>query len=1061
MARLPDEVVERIKREISVQRLAEARGIQLRRSGKELIGLCPFHKDTNPSLNIDPVKNVWQCKGACGKSGSVIDWVMLAEGISVRHALELLCRDYLPSAANATEPPPRKSTTVKLPPLIEHTANDKRLLEAVVEHYHETLKMSPEAQQYLVKRGLQSSEMVEQFRLGFANRTLGYRMPEKNRSAGAEQRGRLQQLGVLRENGREHLRGSIVIPIFNREGEVVQMYGRKIAPRHLLREDTAEHLYLPGPHRGVWNEAALIASKEIILCEALIDALTFWCAGYRHVTSSYGVNGFTDEIKAAFRKHGTKRIYIAYDRDDAGERAALKHAEELIGMGVECFRVQFPRGQDANEFALKQQPAAHWLGMYLQRAAWLGKGQRPTVAVIEPQPVKPQAQTEEETIEPAAKEEIPEPVTTPAEEKTTESVPPLAAKAEEPTTAAKEKISESNTTTVSEEPVSSLATPLPIAPLPTGTVVPARDVRIEVSGETVYVTMGERRYRIVDLGKNTAPGVLHVNVMVTSTSTRGETRLHVDRFDLYGARPRSLFAKQAAKELGHKEESIERDLARLILELEDLQREWLEKTLTPQEEKLEMTAEEKSAAMELLRDPRLLERVLEDFEKCGVVGEETNKKIGYLAGVSRLLEKPLAIVVQSASSAGKSSLMEAVLDFVPEEQRENYTAMTGQALFYMGQKNLKHKILAISEQQGADRASYPLKLLQSEGVLKIASTGKDPVSGKLVTHDYEVEGPVMLFLTTTAQDVDEELMNRAIALTVNEDREQTRAIHRRQREARTIEGHLLRRKRAKLISLHRNAQRLLRPITVVNNHDVGEFPDHMMRARRDHNKLLTLIEAIALLHQHQREIKTFADDGETLEYIEATEADVKLAQELADQVGLKPSLDELRPQTRKLLALITEMVKAECEHSEIAASQYRFTRRTVREYTKWGDTQLRQHLKRLEEMEYLVLRRGGNQGQLVVYQLPTSEEEANHSSNFAGSEGNFAGVNDDFAGGVRALRGPEQNGASPTLEMVSASTSRLRGNAYRGSEAAGLPQRAIVAEGKPNGHGLTRRAGVR
>ena len=362
---------------------------------------------------------------------------------------------------------------------------------------------------------------------------------------------------------------------------------------------------------------------------------------------------------------------------------------------------------------------------------------------------------------------------------------------------------------------------------------------------------------------------------------------------------------------------------------------------------------------------------------------------------------------------------------------------------------------------------WGLKLLQSEGVLKIASTGKDPVSGKLVTHDYEVEGPVMLFLTTTAQDVDEELMNRAIALTVNEDREQTRAIHQRQREARTIEGHLLQRKRAKLISLHRNAQRLLRPITVVNNHDVGEFPDHMTRARRDHNKLLTLIEAIALLHQHQREIKTFADQGETLEYIEATEADVKLAQALADQVGLKPSLDELRPQTRKLLALIIEMVKAECEHSEIAASQYRFTRRTVREYTKWGDTQLRQHLKRLEEMEYLVLRRGGNQGQLVVYQLPSSEEEANHSPNFAGSDVNFAGINDDFAGGVRALRGPGKNGASRTLETLSASTSRLRGNAYRGSADQHGPQNPIVAipkangAEKPNGHGLARRAAVK
>ena len=201
-----------------------------------------------------------------------------------------------------------------------------------------------------------------------------------------------------------------------------------------------------------------------------------------------------------------------------------------------------------------------------------------------------------------------------------------------------------------------------------------------------------------------------------------------------------------------------------------------------------MTAEEQAAALELLRDPRLLDRVLDDFERCGAVGEETNKKVSYLAAVSRLLAKPLAIVVQSSSSAGKSSLMEAVLDFMPEEHRESYTAMTGQALFYMGQKNLKHKILAIAEQQGAEAASYPLKLLQSEGKLNIASTGKDPVSGKHVTHEYTVEGPVMIFLTTTAHEVDEELMNRCLVLTVNEDREQTQAIHRKQREAQTLEG---------------------------------------------------------------------------------------------------------------------------------------------------------------------------------------------------------------------------------------------------------------------------------
>jgi DNA primase catalytic core len=1039
-----------LKREIAIERLVESRGIQLKRTGKNLMGLCPFHNDHNPSLSVTPSTNKWHCLG-CNKGGTVIDWVMQIEGVSFRHAAELLRQNHIPSAADANAKPPRISTVPKLPAPIERDADDRVLLVQVVNYYHETLKQSPAALKYLEGRGLKSAEMIETFRLGFANRTLGYRLPRRNRETGAELRGRLEKIGILRDTGHEHFNGSVVIPIFDVSGEVVQMYGRKITAG--LRQGTPLHLYLSGARRGVWNETALEASKEIILCEALIDALTFWCAGYRHVTTSYGVNGFTEEIKAAFRKHGTKRIYIAYDRDAAGERAAQKHAEELIEMGIECFRVQFPRGQDANEFALKNQPATKFLGMYLSSAAWLGKGKRPTVAVMEPQPVEEhepaptiQQPLEEDTIKPAAK---------PTEEENPEPVLPLAAQAgEEPTTAAKEKTS-------AEETFSDQA---PIAPLPTGTVVPARESRIEVAGETVYVTLGERRYRILDLKKNTAPGVLHVNVMVTTTSTRGETHLHVDRFDLYGARPRTLFAKQAAKELGHKEESIERDLATLILKLEDLQHEWMEKTLTPAEEKPAMTAEEKSAALELLRDPRLLERVLEDFEKCGVVGEETNKRIAYLAAVSRLLEKPLAIVVQSASSAGKSSLMEAVLDFMPEEQRESYTAMTGQALFYMGQKNLKHKILAISEQRGADRAAYPLKLLQSEGKLNIASTGKDPVSGKLVTHDYEVEGPVMLFLTTTAQDVDEELLNRAITLTVNEDREQTRAIHQKQREARTIEGHLLRRKRAKLISLHRNAQRLLRPITVVNNHDVGEFPDYMTRARRDHAKLLTLIEAIALLHQHQREIKTISsDDGDTLEYIEATEADVKLAQTLADQVGLRPSPDELRPQTRKLLALIAEMVRSECERSEIAANEYRFTRRTVREYTKWGDTQLRQHLKRLEEMEYLVVRRGGNQGQLVVYQLPTAEEETHRSDNFAGSEANFAGVKDDFAGASRALRGSGKNNASPTPERVSASTSRLRGNAYRETEDQAGPQNAIVvipkANGaeKPNGHA----AGVR
>lgn len=101
MARIPDDQLERLKQEISLQRLAEGMGITLKRHGADLIGLCPFHDDHEPSLVISPKNNLWHCLGACQCGGSVIDWVMKAEGVLFRHAVELLQADYAPSALAA------------------------------------------------------------------------------------------------------------------------------------------------------------------------------------------------------------------------------------------------------------------------------------------------------------------------------------------------------------------------------------------------------------------------------------------------------------------------------------------------------------------------------------------------------------------------------------------------------------------------------------------------------------------------------------------------------------------------------------------------------------------------------------------------------------------------------------------------------------------------------------------------------------------------------------------------------------------------------------------------
>ncbi len=172
----------------------------------------------------------------------------------------------------------------------------------------------------------------------------------------------------------------MVFPIIDpQSGRVTEIYGRKIGPQF---RGLPIHLYLRGEHKGVWNESALAACEEVILCESIIDALTFWCAGMRNVTCSYGVHGFTSDHLAAFRRHGTKRVLIAYDRDDAGENAAAKLWPRLTAEGIECFGVQFPKGMDANEYALKVMPASKSLDLVVRQRGVAWQSRRAGIAAV-------------------------------------------------------------------------------------------------------------------------------------------------------------------------------------------------------------------------------------------------------------------------------------------------------------------------------------------------------------------------------------------------------------------------------------------------------------------------------------------------------------------------------------------------------------------------------------------------------------------------------------------------------------------------------------------------------
>jgi hypothetical protein len=345
-------------------------------------------------------------------------------------------------------------------------------------------------------------------------------------------------------------------------------------------------------------------------------------------------------------------------------------------------------------------------------------------------------------------------------------------------------------------------------------------------------------------------------------------------------------------------------------------------------------------------------------------------QVCYLCGLSRKLDQPLAVLTMAPSAAGKSSLQDATLSFIPPEDVIAVSAMTGQALHYL-EENLSHKVLAIAEEEGASRATYPLKLLQSEGKLSLMVPIKDAESGQIATTIKTVQGPVALFLTTTAAELDEELGNRCIVLTVDDSAEQTARVHAAQRERETLEGLLARQQAAAIRQLHQDAQRLLEPVAVVNPYArFLSFRADRPRTRRDHLKYLALIRTVAFLHQHQRPRHEAIPPGggPAVVYIEATLDDIEAANGLAGVV-LGRSLDELAPQTRALLLHLDRLIAERAAAEGRAREAVRFTRREIREALGWSFHQVRVHLARLVDLEYALPLRGSGQGQRSEYTL--------------------------------------------------------------------------------------------
>lgn len=488
------------------------------------------------------------------------------------------------------------------------------------------------------------------------------------------------------------------------------------------------------------------------------------------------------------------------------------------------------------------------------------------------------------------------------------------------------------------------------------------DGRMERINEGFTVSFGRRRYEVLGVDKN-------ARRLKITLKTERSGKLHVDTLDLYHAKSRKTLLQDLSCFFEESPAVIDGDIAKLIKIGEEF---------SPGQgasggvvAAVVMTEDERGEAEAFGKAENLTDLIMDDYRACGLVGEESNILLCYLAAVSRKTAEPISVLVLSSSGAGKSALQDATLRLCPPEDVVKLTSLTGRALFYKGAGSLKHKILALEEEAGVKQASYAIRNLISAGELIIETTVKDLGSGRLTTVQNRVEGPTTVLITTTNPDVDPETKSRFFVTGVDESREQTRAILENQRRRRTWEGKSGNDGREAVCRRHWNFQRLLKPMAVVNPYaEQLIYSDDRLQSRRDQPKYLNLINAVAFMRQMRKAVKSH--NGR--EYVEVDEDDLELANKLAEEI-LGQNLDDLNRVSRDLLVQLERMVQERIvkqtdpeQGSKPRVQDITFTRRDIREYTGWPNMRVVRYLKQLVDME-LVVARTGRLGWRYVYSL--------------------------------------------------------------------------------------------
>ncbi len=345
--RYSDELLDEIKSKNDIIDIV-SQYVVLKRSGRNYMGLCPFHKEKSPSFCVSPDKQIFHCFG-CGVGGNVIHFIGKIENLNFIESLELL--------ANRAEIELPKSGNAEDDRISRLKSRVYELNKCAAEFYHQNLykPTAKPAQEYVKKRRL-DNRTLKAFKIGYSGR-FNELYTELHSKGFTEEEILASCLVNKNQDGKfiDRFRNRLMFPIFDARDRVIAFGGRVLddsKPKYINSPE--DIVYSKGRHLFAYNLAKKNNPKTIIIVEGYMDAVSLHQRGISNAVASLGTA--LTEAQGRLLRRSCEKVVIGYDADGAGQAATLRGLEILQNLGCDIRILQIEGAKDPDEFVVKYGP---------------------------------------------------------------------------------------------------------------------------------------------------------------------------------------------------------------------------------------------------------------------------------------------------------------------------------------------------------------------------------------------------------------------------------------------------------------------------------------------------------------------------------------------------------------------------------------------------------------------------------------------------------------------------------------------------------------------------------